>query len=176
MKSMGWVAVLAAGASLAFASPAAALPGCDAFLQKMRADGTDLGLEYSRALVVSRVHASTTSFDITTHSDVDGTLICRGDQFIRFEAHALEPMRGKAAEGFERLQQLAMKAALGWDGSKAKSESRGLAGEAHDYLSASRERGDVYISGKTERHEPGGVGVGMIFTEIDRSFVIVAEE
>ena len=95
---------------------------------------------------------------------------------MRFEAHALEPMRGKSTEGFARLQQLAMKAALGWDGSKAKSESRGLSGEAHEYLAASRERGDVYISGKTERHEPGGVGVGMIFTEIDRSFVIVAEE
>ena len=40
---------------------------------------------------------------------------------------------------------------------------------------ASRQRGDVYIAGKTERHEPGGVGVGMIFTEIDRAFVIVAE-
>jgi len=176
MKSMGWAAVLAGALSLAFASPAAALPGCEAFLQKMRADGTDLGLEYSRALVVSRVHTSTTSFDITTRSDVDGTLVCRGDRFMRFEAHALEPMRGKAAEGFERLQQLAMKAALGWDGSKAKSESRGLSGEAHDYLSASRQRGDVYVAGKTERHEPGGVGVGMIFTEVDRSFVIVAEE
>lgn len=176
MKSMGWAAVLAGALSLAFASPAAALPGCEAFLQKMRADGTDIGLEYSRALVVSRVHTSTASFDITTRSDVDGTLVCRGDQFMRFEAHALEPMRGKAAEGFERLQQLAMKAALGWEGPKAKSESRGLSGEARDYLSASRQRGDVYISGKTERHEPGGVGVGMIFTELDRSFVIVAEE
>jgi hypothetical protein len=176
MSRLGLAAVLAVGASLAFASPAAALPGCDAFLQKMRAEGTDLGLDYSRALVVSRVHASTANFDIVTRSDVDGTLVCRGDRFIRFEAHALEPMRGKAAEGFERLQQLAMKAAFGWDESKAKSESRGLAGEAHDYLTASRQRGDVYVAGKTERHEPGGVGVGMIFTELDRSFVIVAEE
>jgi hypothetical protein len=94
---------------------------------------------------------------------------------MRFEAHALEPMHGKAAEGFERLQALALKAALGWDGAKARNESKGLAGEAKEYLSASRQRGDVYIAGKTERHEPGGVGVGMIFTEIDRAFVIVAE-
>ena len=176
MTSMGWVAALAAGLSLTFATPAAALPGCEAFLQRMRADGGDIGLEFSRAVVVSRVHTSRASFDIMTRSDVDGTLVCEGDQFLRFEAHALEPLRGKAAEGFERLQQLAMKSALGWDGSKAKSESRGLAGEARDYLSAARQRGDVYIAGKTERHEPGGVGVGMIFTEIDRSFVIVAEE
>jgi len=176
MKSMGWAAVLAAGLFLTLASPAAALPGCDAFLQRMRAEGGDIGLEYSRAVVVSRVHTTRASYDVMTRSDVDGTLVCEGDQFLRFEAHALEPMRGKAAEGFARLQQLAMKSALGWDGSKAKSESRGLTGEARDYLSASRQRGDVYIAGKTERHEPGGVGIGMIFTEIDRTFVIVAEE
>ena len=50
-----WAAGLAVGAGLAFASPAAALPGCDAFLQKIRAEGSELGLDYSRALVVSRV-------------------------------------------------------------------------------------------------------------------------
>jgi hypothetical protein len=125
--------------------------------------------------VVSRIHTSAANFDISTHSDVDGTLVCEGDQFMRFEAHALEPMHGKSAEGFERLQQVAMKAALGWDVGRAKSESKGLAGEAKEYLSASRQRGDVYISGKTERHEPGGIGIGMIFTEVDRAFVIVAE-
>ena len=69
-----------------------------------------------------------------------------------------------------------MKAALGWDGPKAKSAAKGLSGEARDYLAASRERGDAYIAGKTERHEPGGIGVGMIYTEIDRAFVIVAEQ
>jgi hypothetical protein len=132
-------------------------------------------LDYSRALVVSRNHTSAANFDISTHSDVDGTLVCEGDQFVRFEAHALEPMRAKAAEGFERLQEVALKAALGWDSGRAKSEAKGLAGEAREYLSASRQRGDVYIAGKTERHEPGGVGVGMIFTEIDRAFIIVAE-
>ena len=175
MSRAGWAAALAAGGMLAFATPAAAVPGCDAFLQRMRNDGGDIGVEYSRALVVSRVHSSGVNYDITTRADVDGTLTCQGDQFVRFEAHALEPLRGKAAEGFERLQQLAMKAALGWDQAKAKSASKGLAGEAHDYLAASRERGDSYIAGKTERHEPGGVGVAMIFTEIDRTFIIVVE-
>ena len=176
MKSLAWAAALAAGLGLASATPAAALPGCEAFLQKLRVDGADIGLDYSRALVVSRgAHNSTVNFDVNTQSDVDGTLTCQGDQFVRFEAHALEPLRAKAAEGFDRLQQLAMRVALGWDAGKAKSASKGLSGEARDYLSASRERGDVYIAGKTERHEPGGVGVGMIFTEIDRAFVIVAE-
>jgi len=168
-------AALAAAGVLASAAPAAALPGCDAFLARLRAEGSDLGVDYSRALVVSRVHANTSSYDIVTRSDVDGTLVCQGDQFVRFEAHVLEPLRAKGAEGFEKLQQLALEAALGWDLGKAKNASRGLEGEARDYLSASRERGDVYISGKTERHEPGGVGVGMIYTEVDRAFVIVGE-
>ena len=158
------------------AGPAAALPGCDAFLAKLRTDGADIGVEYARALVVSRVHSTTQNFDIQTRADVDGTLTCQGDEFVRFEAHALEPMKGRATEGFERLQVLAMRAAMGWDAGKAKSESRGLAGEARDYLSASRQRGDVYVAGKTERHQPGGVGVAMIFSDLDRTFIIVREE
>ena len=175
MKRTGWAAALAAGGLLTLCGPASALPGCESFLQKLRADGADIGLDYSRALVVSRVHNNAQNFDISTRADVDGTLTCQGDQFVRFEAHALEPMRGKAAEGFARLQEMAMKAALGWDGGRAKSISKGLAGEARDYLAASKERGDAYIAGKTERHEPGGVTVATIFTEIDRGFVIVVE-
>ena len=100
MRKLGILAVFTAG----LASPAAALPPCEAFLQRMRTDGADLGVDYSRALVVSRVHSSAANFDISTRSDVDGTLVCEGDQFVRFEAHALEPLRGKASEGFERLQ------------------------------------------------------------------------
>jgi hypothetical protein len=167
------VAVLGA---LLGASPASALPACEAFLAKLRADGADIGVEYSRALVVSRVHSTAQSFDIQTRADVDGTLTCQGDVFVRFEAHALEPLKGRAGEGFDRLQALAMKAAFGWDAGKAKSQSKSLAGEAREYLSASRQRGDVYLAGKTEQHEPGGVGIGMVFTEVDRSFVIVQEQ
>lgn len=43
----------------------------------------------------------------------------------------------------------------------------------HEFLDASRQRGDVYIAGKTEEHFPGGVSLGLIATESDRSFVIV---
>jgi len=168
-------ATLAALGALLAASPASALPACEAFLGRLKADGADIGLEYSRALVVSRVHSNTQNFDIQTRADVDGTLVCQGDVFVRFEAHALEPIKGRG-EGFERLQALAMKAALGWDGGKAKSVSKTLEGEAREYLSASRQRGDVYLAGKTEQHQPGGVGLGMIFTEVVRAFVIVQEQ
>ena len=51
-----------------------------------------------------------------------------------------------------------------------------MAAEAREYLAASRERGDVYISGKTEEHEPGGVSLGLIDTDTDRAFIIVGAE
>jgi hypothetical protein len=175
MNRTGWAALVAAGAMLAFVGPAAALPGCETFLQKMRTDGADIGLDYSRALVISRVHTNTLNYDISTRADADGTLVCQGDQFVRFEAHVLEPLRGRAAEGFVRLQEVAIRAAFGWDAGKAKGVSKSLAVEAREYLAASKERGDSYIAGKTERHEPGGVGLGMIYTEVDRAFVIVVE-
>ena len=51
-----------------------------------------------------------------------------------------------------------------------------MAGDAHEYLAASRQRGDVYIAGKTEEHVPGGVSLGLIYTDVDRAFVIVGTE
>ena len=68
-----------------------------------------------------------------------------------------------------------LEAALGWDPGRARNASKELSGEARAYLAASRQRGDVYIAGKTEQHQPGGVGVAMIYSEIDRAFIIVAE-
>jgi hypothetical protein len=48
-----------------------------------------------------------------------------------------------------------------------------MAGDAREYLAASRQRGDVYISGKTEEHAPGGVSLGLIYTDTDRAFIVV---
>ena len=48
-----------------------------------------------------------------------------------------------------------------------------MADDVKDYLAASKERGDVYIAGKTEVHAPGGVSLGLIETEADRAFIIV---
>ena len=45
--------------------------------------------------------------------------------------------------------------------------------DAGEYLAASRQRGDVYVAGKTEEHMPGGVSLGLIATGSDRTFVIV---
>ena len=66
-----------------------------------------------------------------------------------------------------------MRAALGWDGGKSHSVLHGMSADAREYLDASRQRGDVYIAGKTEEHVPGGVSLGLMATESDRTFVIV---
>ncbi len=158
------------------AAQAGSMPGCDAFLQKLRADSGDLSLDYSRALVVSRARSDSSAFDITTRSDVDGTLTCRGDGFRRFEAHLVEPANGKSTAGLERLVTAALKASLGWDAAKSKGLLHSMSSDAREYLAASKQRGDVYIAGKTEEHAPGGVSLGMIYTEVDRAFVIVVDE
>ncbi len=53
---------------------------------------------------------------------------------------------------------------------------RAMAADAREYLKASRERGDVYISGKTEEHEPGGVSLGLIVTDTDTAFILIGAE
>jgi len=155
------------------AEPAWAIAGCDAFTNALRTEASDMQVEFGRAVVVSRTRSDSNVFDITTRVDVDATLSCRGDQFLRFEARIGQPANARTTTNFERFQAAALKAALGWDAGKSKSVLRGMNSDASEYLAASRQRGDVYVAGKTEEHEPGGVSLGMMATGSDRTFVIV---
>jgi hypothetical protein len=94
-------------------------------------------------------------FDVTTNVDVDATLSCKGNQFLRFEARIGEPANARTTTNFERFQAAALKAALGWDTAKSRNVLRGMNTDATEYLAASRQRGDVYVAGKTEEHVPG---------------------
>ena len=87
-----------------------------------------------------------------------------------------EPASARAATQFESFQAAALRSALGWDAAKSRSTVREMSADARDYLKASRERGDVYISGKTEEHDPGGVRLGLIVTDTDSAFIIVGGE
>jgi hypothetical protein len=158
------------------AEPAWALAGCDAFSAALRAGASDMGVDFSHAIVVSRTRSNANVFDVTTRVDVDATLSCRGDQFLRFEARISEPAKARTTTNFERFQQAALKAALGWDAVKSRGVLKGMSADAGEYLVASRQRGDVYVAGKTEEHEPGGVSLGLMATDSDRTFVIVAGE
>jgi hypothetical protein len=150
-----------------------AIAGCDAFTNALRAEASDMQVEFGRAVVVSRTRSDSNVFDVTTKVDVDATLSCRGDQFVRFEARVGEPANARTTTNFERFQTAALKAALGWDAAKSRSVLRGMSADATEYLTASRERGDVYVAGKTEEHEPGGVSLGLMATGSDRTFVII---
>jgi len=150
-----------------------ALAGCDAFSASLRSEASDMQVAFGRAIVVSRTHSDSNVFDVTTNVDVDATLACRGDEFVRFEARIGEPANARTSTNFERFQTAALKAALGWDAGKSKNVLRGMTADAREYLAASRERGDVYVAGKTEEHEPGGVSLGLMATGSDRTFVIV---
>jgi len=152
--------------------PAWAIASCDAFSSSLRAEASDMQVELGRAVVVSRTRSGADMFDITTKVDVDGTLACRGDQFLRFEARIGEP-DARTTTNFERFQAAALKAALGWDAGKSRGVLHGMSSDAGDYLAASRERGDVYVAGKTEEHVPGGVSLGLMASGSDRTFVIV---
>jgi hypothetical protein len=173
---MTWRFALALTALFVCSQAHAASPvaGCDVFLEKVRAEASDLGVEFTHALVVSRARSDTGMFDITTKSEADGVLTCRGDQFVRFEAHVSEPANGRAETAFERLSAAAIRSALGWDTPKSKQTIKDMAADAKEFLAASKERGDVYIAGKTEQHAPGAVSLGLIYTEVDRAFILVA--
>jgi len=87
-----------------------------------------------------------------------------------------EPANSRSDSQFETFQAAALRAALGWDAGKARTVVRAMASEAREYLKASRQRGDVYISGKTEEHEPGAVSLGLIITDTDAAFILIGAE
>ena len=155
------------------AEPAWAIAGCDAFTAALRTNASDMGVEFSRAIVVSKTRSDANVLDVTTKVDVDATLSCRGDTFLRFEARIGEPARARTSTDFERFQAAALKAALGWDAAKSRGVMKGMSADAREFLDASRQRGDVYVAGKTEEHVAGGVSLGLMATDSDRTFVIV---
>ncbi len=63
------------------AEPAWAVASCDAFTAALRTGASDMGVEFSRAIVVSRTRSDASVYDVTTKVDVDATLSCRGDEF-----------------------------------------------------------------------------------------------
>jgi hypothetical protein len=149
---------------------------CDAFIDKLRTSASDLGVDFSHALVVSRARSDIDVFDITTKSEIDGDMSCRTGRLLRFEARMSEPATSRSDSQFEAFQAAALRSALGWEAAKARTTVRSMAAEAREYLKASRERGDIYISGKTEAHEPGNVSLGLIVTDTDTVFILIGAE
>jgi hypothetical protein len=169
-------ALIAVGLALLSTPAGAAEINCDAFIDKLRAAASDVGVDFSHALVVSRARSDVDVFDITTKSEVDGDMSCRSGRLLRFEARMSEPANSRSDSQFEAFQAAALRAAIGWETGKARATVREMASEAREYLKASRERGDIYIAGKTEAHEPGAVSLGLIVTDTDTAFIIIGAE
>ncbi|HLH47879.1 MAG TPA: hypothetical protein VKV96_00950 [Roseiarcus sp.] len=149
------------------------LAGCDAFIATLRKIASDLQVDFTHSIIVSRAKSTANVFDVTTNAEVDGTLTCRGDEMERFEARVAEPASARTLTNFERFETAALRAALGWDEARAQAKLREMSGDAREFLAASKERGDAYIAGKTEEHLPGAVGLGLIYTETDRALIVV---
>ena len=164
-----WALLLSGAAALA----APPLAGCDAFSESLRRNAADLKVDLQHSLVVSRAHSDAQVFDLTTNGEVDGTLTCRGDEFLRFEARIAEPAPARRIANFEAMLTAAVRSALGWDAEHAGATVHEMTADVREYIAASRQRGDVYISGKTEEHEPGGVSLGLIYTDTERALIIV---
>lgn len=150
---------------------------CADFMTSMSRSLADQHGRFARPLVVSRNAPAFGSeiFDLVTNTHVDGTLQCRGDRLVRFEATIRVPADALALKGFAQVQKAALSAALRWPPARAATVLRTLNREAAEYLRASIERGDVYIAGKTEYHENGS-DLGMIWTQTDRTFIIAGSE
>jgi hypothetical protein len=170
-------ALLSALAALTLAaSPVTAAPvTCQAFKADFIKAAADLQIDFVRPLVVSRGLSSADEvFDLVSQSQVDGSLRCRNDRLVRFEAKIAIPANEKLLERFARVQRAAVGAALKWPMPRVDAALTTMNQEAGEYLRASIERGDVYHAGKTEYHE-GGSDLGMIWTPTDRAFIIVGD-
>ncbi len=124
-----------AAAWTASQEPAWAIAGCDAFSNALRAEASDMQVEFGRAVsrIPDPVQIRTRSI-LQTKVDVDATLSCRGDQFLRFEARIGEPANARTTTNFERFQSAALKAVLiGWEVAKSRSVLRGMATDAGEY-------------------------------------------
>lgn len=113
---------------------------------------------------------------LSTGEDVDGTLKCRNEAFRRFEVRIRMPSNDKIIAAFKDYQQGALLAAFSWDKAKAATVTNALNSDAAEYLHASIQRGDTYLSGKVEYHQGDALDLGVIWTEQDRMLVITTQQ
>lgn len=135
----------------------------------------DLGVQFVRPVVVSRGNLAPGAEvrDLITKLRVDGQLFCDGDRFVRFEAKIHAPFDVALQRGFDRLQLIAAAFKLQWPDGKTGSTLRRMRQEAAEYMRASAERGDVFISGKVEEHAGEAGDVALVWTRLDRTFILV---
>ena len=172
-----WVGVAPAIAWSATLKPAPV--GCASFMKDFPADAAGHRAAFERPLTISRGFGDALSgvdvYILSSDAEVDGTLKCRGDELLRFEARVTVPAKDKTITDFGTFEQAALMAAFRWDRAKAQTVEKAMSQDAGEYLRASIERGDIYNSGKVEYHQAERLDLGLIWTQTDRTLVIASQ-
>lgn len=153
--------------------PTQAAQSCGGFMDAFQRAAPELKAQFVRPVVVGGT-AGNEARDLVTEHSVDARLLCKGERFDRFEARIQTPAEPRLVEAFRAIEEAAAIAALDWKRPRAAQTLRAMSAEAQEYLRASEERGDVFVSGKTERHAGRGGDIGLVWTKTERSFVIAA--
>ncbi len=153
--------------------------GCGSFIQDLPTAVAGYRASFERPLTITRGFGGEESGleirTLSTNTEVEGTLKCRGDQFVRFEMRILAPAKDKTLADFDGFARAALIAAFRWDQAKAEAVVHALDSDASEYLRASEQRGDLYVSGKVEYHQGDKLDLGLIWTLTDHTFVLSAQ-
>ena len=153
--------------------------GCASFIRDFSANATDFHATFERPLTISRGFGDLVSgvevHILASNTDVDGTLKCKGDEFLRFEARITIPAKDKTLSDFVAVEQAALMGVFHWDRAKAQTIEKAMSQDAGEYLRASIQRGDLYDSGKVEYHQADQLDLGLIWTQTDHTFVISSQ-
>ena len=165
--------------SQGWAAPAKGSLGCAAFIKAYPSELGGFKASFERPLTINRGFGETQEgIDVhilASSADLDGTLKCRGDAFLRFELRLKAPAKDKQLADFAAFQQAALITAFGWDRGKAQTVARAMDADAAEYLRASEQRGDLYVAGKVEYHQGDALDLGVIYTTSDHAFVIASQ-
>lgn len=166
---------VAAGLALAVAPANAAPVSCKGFMENLQAKVPDLKPQFVRPVIVSRGGAlfGNEVHDLITNLRVDGQLFCDGDRFVRFEMKVHAPFAAALQRGAARIEVAASTYKLRWPQSKAAATLRRMRSDAAEYLRASAQRGDVFVSGKIEEHAGEAGDLALVWTRSDRTFILV---
>ena len=156
-------------------APAAAATSCAAFMDAFVKASPSLKAQFVRPVLVRRgpTDAGSEARDLVSDYSVDARLFCRGDRFLRFEAQTPGAAEPRLREGYYLIQEAATMAAFNWARERAQKTIHALTAEASDYLRASRERGDVFVAGKTERRAGREGDIAVFWTETERTFILI---
>jgi hypothetical protein len=80
-----------------------------------------------------------------------------------------------AAAAMKAYEEAALIAAFQWDRPKVQTIVNAMSSDAAEYLRASVQRGDTYVSGKVEYHQGNALDLGLIWTDTDRTFILTSQ-